>query len=203
MTIAGLAVGADQGYIYLRSEYPQAIAPCEVLEHAMPLTPPTAGLLGDDMQGHRARPSTSKSLSPAANAYICGEETSLLESLEGKRGDWCAFKPPLPAIKGLFGKPTIVNNVMSYAGDCLHHPGRMARTAYAEQRGTWTGRDRHDGRSAGGQHRRGGLVKLPFRRTLREHPRRTSAAALAAARPIARRAGRRTARRVSPARIAV
>ncbi|MGN6226781.1 MAG: formate dehydrogenase beta subunit [Dyella sp.] len=108
MTIAGLAVGATQGYIYLRCEYPHArdalnaaIAAAEV-----------EGYLGDDVRG--SGKAFHLEVRMAAGAYICGEETSLLESLEGKRGQ-VRFKPPLPAIEGLFGKPTVINNVVTLA----------------------------------------------------------------------------------------
>ena len=108
MTIAGLAVGATQGYIYLRCEYPHAhIALNEAIAAAY-----AGGYLGDDLLG------TGKSfhleVRLGAGAYVCGEETSLLESLEGKRG-LVRFKPPLPAIQGLFGQPTVINNVISLA----------------------------------------------------------------------------------------
>ena len=108
MIIAGIAVGASQGYIYLRSEYPHALKTLnEAIEKAK-----SAGYLGDDIlkSGHTFHLEVRR----AAGAYICGEETSLLESLEGKRG-LVRFKPPLPAIEGLFGKPTAVNNVISLA----------------------------------------------------------------------------------------
>ena len=108
MTIAGLAVGATQGYIYLRSEYPDALHILnEAIDHAY-----HAGYLGENIlgSGHRFDLEVRR----AAGAYVCGEETSLLESLEGKRG-LVRFKPPLPAIEGLFGKPTVVNNVISLA----------------------------------------------------------------------------------------
>ncbi len=108
MTIAGLAVGATQGYIYLRAEYPHAHAALnEAIAKAY-----QAGYLGDNIQnsGHRF----DLEVRLGAYAYICGEETSLLESLEGKRG-LVRYKPPLPAIVGLFGKPTVVNNVISLA----------------------------------------------------------------------------------------
>ncbi|MBS3963089.1 MAG: NADH-quinone oxidoreductase subunit NuoF [Methylomonas sp.] len=108
MTIAGLAVGATQGYIYLRVEYPHAHkALNEAIQAAY-----QGGYLGDDIQGSGKAFHLEVRL--GAGAYICGEETSLLESLEGKRG-LVRFKPPLPAIVGLFGKPTIVNNVISLA----------------------------------------------------------------------------------------
>jgi formate dehydrogenase iron-sulfur subunit len=108
MLIAGLAVGATQGYIYLRSEYPQAH---KILNMAIDRAE-TAGYLGDNICGSGKRFALEVRL--GAGAYICGEETSLLESLEGKRGVVRA-KPPLPAIEGLFGQPTVVNNVISLA----------------------------------------------------------------------------------------
>ncbi len=108
MTIAGLAVGATQGYIYLRSEYPDALVTLnEAIANAY-----QAGYLGEDICG--SGQCFHLEVRRAAGAYVCGEETSLLESLEGKRGV-VRFKPPLPAIEGLFGKPTVVNNVISLA----------------------------------------------------------------------------------------
>ena len=108
MTIAGLAVGATQGYIYLRVEYPHAhIALNEAIAAAY-----AAGYLGQDILGSGRAFDLEVRL--GAGAYVCGEETSLLESLEGKRG-LVRFKPPLPAIKGLFGQPTVINNVISLA----------------------------------------------------------------------------------------
>lgn len=108
MTIAGVAVGATQGYIYLRSEYPHAL---EVLNIAIK-NAYDKGYLGANIMGSGKH--FDLEVRRAAGAYVCGEETSLLESLEGKRG-LVRFKPPLPAIEGLFGKPTIVNNVISLA----------------------------------------------------------------------------------------
>jgi len=108
MTIAGLAVGANQGYIYLRSEYPDALVTLnEAIANAY-----EAGYLGANICGSGKQ--FDLEVRRAAGAYVCGEETSLLESLEGKRGI-VRFKPPLPAIEGLFGKPTVVNNVISLA----------------------------------------------------------------------------------------
>jgi formate dehydrogenase iron-sulfur subunit len=108
MTIAGLAVGATQGYIYLRVEYPHAhLALNAAIEAAY-----QAGYLGADIQGSGKTFHLEVRL--GAGAYVCGEETSLLESLEGRRG-LVRFKPPLPAIKGLFGQPTVINNVISLA----------------------------------------------------------------------------------------
>jgi len=108
MIIAGLAVGADQGYIYLRSEYPHAQA---ILNEAIEIAE-NNGFLGKNILGSQF--TFNLEVTRAAGAYICGEETSLLESLEGKRG-LVRYKPPLPAIEGLYGKPTVVNNVISLA----------------------------------------------------------------------------------------
>lgn len=108
MTIAGLAVGATQGYIYLRVEYPHAKV---ALNQAIAVAYQN-GYLGENIQG--SGKTFHLEVRSGAGAYICGEETSLLESLEGKRG-LVRYKPPLPAIVGLFGKPTIVNNVISLA----------------------------------------------------------------------------------------
>ena len=108
MIIAGIAVGADQGYIYLRSEYPDAL---KVLNQAINIAK-EKGYLGKKVLGTDFN--FELEVTRAAGAYICGEETSLLESLEGKRG-MVRYKPPLPAIEGLYGKPTVVNNVISLA----------------------------------------------------------------------------------------
>ena len=108
MTIAALATGANRGYIYLRSEYPHAR---DVLEAAIERAI-EAGYLGEDVAG--SGQVFHLEVRMGAGAYICGEETALLESLEGKRG-MIRYKPPLPAIKGLFGQPTVVNNVISLA----------------------------------------------------------------------------------------
>ncbi len=108
MTIAGIAVGATQGYIYVRSEYPHAIA---VLNDAIAAAR-RGGMLGANVAGS---PHTfDLEVRVGAGAYVCGEETALLDSLEGRRGVVRA-KPPLPAHKGLFGKPTVINNVLSLA----------------------------------------------------------------------------------------
>jgi formate dehydrogenase iron-sulfur subunit len=101
MTIAGLAVGATQGYIYSRSEYPHANA---TMRAAIRIAE-EAGVFGPEFQ---------LELRAGAGAYVCGEETSLLESLEGKRG-MVRAKPPLPAHVGLFGRPTVINNLLSLA----------------------------------------------------------------------------------------
>jgi len=106
MVIAGWATGANDGYIYVRSEYPDAI---EAL-HAAIAAAERAGWLGDDVLGSGF--TFRMHVRVGAGAYICGEETALLESLEGRRGVVRA-KPPLPALVGLFGKPTVVNNVLT------------------------------------------------------------------------------------------
>ncbi|MBS0232927.1 MAG: NADH-quinone oxidoreductase subunit NuoF [Proteobacteria bacterium] len=108
MTIAAVAGGAQKGYIYVRSEYPHAV---KVLREAIEIAK-KANWLGDNIQGTKY--SFELFVRMGAGAYICGEETSMLESIEGKRGI-VRYKPPIPAIEGLFGKPTIINNVMSFA----------------------------------------------------------------------------------------
>ncbi|CAA2156094.1 NADP-reducing hydrogenase subunit HndC [Methylobacterium brachiatum] len=157
MTIAAVATGATRGYIYLRSEYPQAFATLkEAIANGI-----QAGVLGDDILGSGKTFHLEVRL--GAGAYICGEETSLLESLEGKRGIVRA-KPPIPALKGFLGKPTLVNNVMTFTAVpwILEHGAK----AYA---------DYGMGRSLGtlpiqlaGNIRHGGLIELAFGVTLRE-----------------------------------
>ena len=157
MTIAGIAVGATQGYIYLRSEYPHAL---KTLNEAI-ANAENAGYLGKNLQN--SGKDFHLEVRRAAGAYICGEETSLLESLEGKRGQ-VRFKPPLPAIEGLFGKPTVVNNVISLATiPIILHKGAQDYADYGM------------GRSRGtlpiqlaGNLKQTGLVELAFGVTLRE-----------------------------------
>lgn len=108
MAIAGIAVGATKGYIYIRSEYPHAAA---AMDAAIGVAR-KAGVLGPKVMGSAY--AFDMEVRVGAGAYVCGEETSLLESLEGKRG-LVRAKPPLPAHKGLFGKPTVINNVISLA----------------------------------------------------------------------------------------
>jgi len=157
MSICAMAVGASEGYIYLRSEYPKAL---QVLSQAIARAT-DANLLGDNICDSGR--DFHLHLRVGAGAYICGEETSLLESLEGRRG-LVRFKPPLPAIEGLFGKPTVVNNVLSLAA---------VTTVLAH--GADYYRDYGSGRSRGtltvqlaGNIRRGGLVEIPFGKSLRE-----------------------------------
>ena len=157
MTIAGIAVGATQGYIYLRSEYPHAL---KALNEAISKAE-RAGYLGENICG--STHTFKLEVRRAAGAYVCGEETSLLESLEGKRG-LVRFKPPLPAIEGLFGKPTVVNNVISLATvPIILDKGAQYYAEYGM------------GRSRGtlpiqlaGNLKHGGLVELAFGITLRE-----------------------------------
>lgn len=155
MIIAGLAVGATQGYIYLRSEYPQAH---KILEQAIAIAYQHQ-YLGKDIKGSKQQFDIEVRL--GAGAYICGEETALLESLEGKRG-LVRAKPPLPALEGLFGQPTVVNNVISLATV----PTILAKGAQYYQ-------DYGIGRSRGtlpfqlaGNIKQGGLVELAFGTTL-------------------------------------
>ncbi|WP_166293837.1 formate dehydrogenase beta subunit [Bradyrhizobium sp. 2S1] len=108
MTIAGITVGATKGYIYIRSEYPHAVAAMNAAIAAAR----RAGLLGKRIGGSVHE--FDLEVRVGAGAYVCGEETSLLESLEGRRGIVRA-KPPLPAHKGLFGRPSVINNVLSFA----------------------------------------------------------------------------------------
>ncbi|HEY0930321.1 MAG TPA: NADH-ubiquinone oxidoreductase-F iron-sulfur binding region domain-containing protein [Gemmatimonas sp.] len=157
MTIAGLAVGATQGYVYLRSEYPYA---AKVFAEAL-LIARQAGVLGAAV-GSGAH-AFDIALRMGGGAYICGEETALLESLEGKRGVVRA-KPPLPALQGLFGQPTVINNVLTFAAvtDVLAQ-GAQHYAAHGMDRSTGTMPFQ-----LGGNIQRGGLVELPFGITLRE-----------------------------------
>ena len=157
MTIAGLAVGATEGYIYLRAEYPHAH---RTLDAAIAAAY-RGGYLGASVRGSGKRFDLEVRL--GAGAYICGEETSMLESLEGRRGE-VRVRPPLPAIKGLFGRPTVVNNVIS-----------LASVPIILERGAQFYSEFGKGRSLGtlpiqlaGNIKRGGLVERAFGLTLRE-----------------------------------
>lgn len=157
MAIAGIATGATKGYVYIRSEYPHAF---RALNRAIGIAR-ADGLLGPDLLGSGKPFDLEARL--GAGAYICGEETSLLESLEGRRGQ-VRFKPPLPAISGLFGRPTVINNLISLASV----PVILAEGgAFYREFGM--------GRSHGtqpfqlaGNVKRGGLVERAFGLTLRE-----------------------------------
>ena len=157
MTIAGVAVGATQGYIYLRAEYPHAY---RALNNAIAAAY-QARYLGSDVMGSGKRFDLEVRL--GAGAYICGEETSMLESLEGKRGE-IRVRPPLPAIKGLFGQPTIVNNVITLATvpTILHHGAEFYKNfGMGKSRGTLP-------LQLAGNIKRGGLVERAFGVSLRE-----------------------------------
>ncbi|WP_439631120.1 formate dehydrogenase beta subunit [Shinella sp.] len=108
MAIAGLATGAAKGFVYIRSEYPQAI---DAMNEAVTVAR-AAGVLGTSVLG--SGKAFDMEIRVGAGAYVCGEETALLNSLEGKRGIVRA-KPPLPALQGFMGRPTVVNNVISLA----------------------------------------------------------------------------------------
>ncbi len=157
MAIAGLAVGATAGYIYLRSEYPLAQ---RVLESAIERAR-AAKLLGADiLVSGRTFDIT---LRLGAGAYICGEETSLLDSLEGKRG-MVRVKPPLPAVQGLFGQPTLVHNVLTLAA-----ASAVLAEGAAGYQALGTGRSRGTlTLQLAGNIRRGGLVEVPFGISLRQ-----------------------------------
>ena len=157
MAIAALAVGATQGYIYVRSEYPHAIA---TLNAAIALAE-GGGFLGSDVLG--SGKAFHLQVRKGAGSYVCGEETALLESLEGKRGIVRA-KPPLPALAGLFGQPTVINNVIT-----------LASVPIILARGAAFYRDFGVGRSHGtlpfqlaGNVKHGGLVETAFGLTLRD-----------------------------------
>ncbi|MDX2418674.1 MAG: NADH-ubiquinone oxidoreductase-F iron-sulfur binding region domain-containing protein [Xanthomonadales bacterium] len=157
MTICAMAVGATEGYIYLRSEYPKALG---VLRKAI-ATAREANLLGDNICGSGR--DFHIHIRVGAGAYICGEETSMLESLEGKRG-LVRFKPPLPAIEGLFGNPTVVNNVLTLAAVTTV----LAKGA-AFYQGYGSGRSRGTlSVQLAGNIRRGGLVEVPYGVSLRD-----------------------------------
>ncbi len=157
LAIAAVAVGATRGFVYVRAEYPHAIATLnEAIERAT-----AAGFLGDRVCGsaHAFHLEVRK----AAGSYVCGEETAMLESLEGRRGIVRA-KPPLPAVAGLFGQPTLIHNVIS-----------LASVPLIVARGAAFYRDFGMGRSRGtlpfqlaGNIRHGGLVEKAFGLTLRE-----------------------------------
>jgi formate dehydrogenase iron-sulfur subunit len=157
MLIAGFAVGASKGYIYLRSEYPLA---CSILTRAIVMAR-EAGWLGRNIQGTGF--DFDIDLHLGAGSYVCGEETAMLESLEGKAGV-IRYKPPLPAIEGLFGKPTVVNNVVTLAS--VPNIINLGGERYADY-----GVNRSTGTLAfqlAGNIKRGGLVEKAFGLTLRD-----------------------------------
>jgi formate dehydrogenase iron-sulfur subunit len=157
MAIAGIATGATQGLIYVRSEYPDAIA---ILRTAIDIAH-VDGWLGPDVMGSGR--AFDIRVVEGAGSYVCGEETAMLESLEGKRG-MVRPKPPIPALQGLFGKPTLVNNVLTLAAV----PGIIADGAAAYQA---LGMDRSRGTQVfqlAGNIARGGIVEVAFGVTLGE-----------------------------------
>jgi formate dehydrogenase iron-sulfur subunit len=157
MMIAGLAVGANRGYIYLRSEYPITR---EILGEAIQAAK-DSGWLGENIQDSGF--DFDIDLHIGAGSYVCGEETAMLESLEGKAG-LIRYKPPLPAIEGLFGKPTVVNNVISLASvpDILVRGGdKYAQYGVGRSKGTLAFQ-------LAGNIKRGGLVEKAFGLTLRQ-----------------------------------
>ncbi|HEV2502539.1 MAG TPA: NADH-quinone oxidoreductase subunit NuoF [Mesorhizobium sp.] len=157
MTIAGIATGATKGFVYIRSEYPHAVA---TMNKAVEVAR-KAGVLGATVLG--SPNAFDIEIRVGAGAYVCGEETSLLNSLEGKRGVVRA-KPPLPAIQGLFGKPTVINNVIS-----------LASVPIIMDKGSAFYKDFGMGRSRGtipiqiaGNVKHGGLFEIAFGLTLGE-----------------------------------
>ena len=157
MLIAAHAVGATEGYVYCRSEYPAAVA---TLRRAIEIAY-AHGYLGERIQGG---PLTfDLEVRVGAGAYICGEETSMLESLEGRRGEVRA-KPPIPALEGLFGRPTVVNNLLTFAAvPMILADGGEAYAALG------TGRSRGTQVfQLAGNVRQGGIVEADFGITLRQ-----------------------------------
>ena len=157
MTIAAVAVGASEGYIYLRSEYPHSMRTLTAVIDAAT----RAGYLGPNVLGS-GKPFRVE-IRVGAGAYICGEETAMLESLEGKRGV-IRFKPPLPAIAGLFGQPTVVNNVITLASvPAILDRGAKAYNEYGVSRSRGT-----IPLQLAGNVKRPGLFELPFGLSLRD-----------------------------------
>ena len=157
MAIAGYAIGADEGYIYVRAEYPIAVHRLEVaIKQAHEY-----GLLGENIFGTGFNFDITIRL--GAGAFVCGEETALLTSIEGNRGE-PRPRPPFPAVKGLFGKPTIINNVETYANICqiiLNGAEWFASTGTEKSKGTKVF-------ALGGKINNTGLVEIPMGTTLRE-----------------------------------
>ena len=157
MAISGIAVGATEGYVYIRSEYPRGI---EMMRRAIAVME-SAGWLGDNVGGSGR--AFKLRVRRGAGAYICGEESSMLQSIEGKRGT-VRSKPPIPAVSGLFGRPTVINNVLT-----------LAAVPLILAKGAAYYRDFGMGRSTGtlpfqlaGNIAHGGLVEKAFGVTLRE-----------------------------------
>lgn len=157
MAIAGYAIGASQGYIYVRAEYPIAVERLKIaIEQAREME-----LLGDNIFGSGF--SFNVDLRLGAGAFVCGEETALMTSIEGNRGE-PKPRPPFPAHKGLFGKPTILNNVETYANIppiILNSAQWFASMGTEMSKGTKVF-------ALGGKIRNTGLVEVPMGTTLRE-----------------------------------
>ncbi len=157
MAIAGYAIGADEGYIYVRAEYPIAIHRLQIaIAQAR-----EAGLLGQNIFGTGFN--FDIQLRFGAGAFVCGEETALLTSIEGHRGE-PRPRPPFPAVKGLFGQPTIINNVETYANICqiiLNGAQWFASMGTEKSKGTKVF-------ALGGKITNTGLVEIPMGTTLRE-----------------------------------
>ena len=157
MTIAGYAIGATQGYIYVRAEYPIAVDRLKVaIKQAREY-----GLLGKNIFGTDF--SFDIDLRLGAGAFVCGEETALMTSIEGKRGE-PRPRPPFPAVKGLFGKPTILNNVETYANIpqiILNGAEWFSSMGTEKSKGTKVF-------ALGGKIKNTGLVEVPMGTTLRE-----------------------------------
>lgn len=157
MIIGGCAIGAETGYIYIRSEYPHAIGTMQRAVKVME----EAGWLGENIKNSAT--TFKLHIRIGAGAYICGEESSMLESLEGKRGQ-VKVKPPIPAISGLFGKPTIVNNVLTLATiPFIMSEGAKAYAKFGQGRSKGT-----QPFQLAGDIKQGGLVEKAFGITLNE-----------------------------------
>ena len=157
MTIAGYAIGATQGYIYVRAEYPIAV---ERLQHALKQSH-EYGFLGENIFGTGF--SFDIGIRLGSGAFVCGEETALMVSIEGKRGE-PRNRPPYPAVKGLFGKPTILNNVETYANVCWiinHGAEAYAKLGTEGSAGTKVF-------ALGGKINNTGLVEIPMGTPLRQ-----------------------------------
>ncbi len=156
MAIAGYAIGANQGYIYVRAEYPIAVERLQIaIKQAEEI-----GMLGDNIFGTDF--SFRLGLRLGAGAFVCGEETALMTSIEGNRGE-PRPRPPFPAVKGLFGKPTVLNNVETYANVCqiiLNGPEWFASMGTEKSKGTKVF-------ALGGKIHNTGLVEVPMGTTLR------------------------------------
>lgn len=157
MAIAGYAIGAKQGYIYVRAEYPIAVQRLRIaIDQARQY-----GLLGDNIFGTDF--CFNIDLRLGAGAFVCGEETALMTSIEGRRGE-PRTRPPFPAVKGLFGKPTLLNNVETYANIPViinKGPEWFASIGTEKSKGTKVF-------AVGGKIKNTGLVEIPMGTTLRE-----------------------------------